>query len=55
MSDLISRQEAIAVSWIEDRIRSAKCSGHTLIAQMWQELIDGYRREKQKNENDAAD
>ena len=37
--------EAIPVSWIEERIENAISAKQTLIAQMWQELIDGYRRE----------
>ena len=45
---IVNRQieiDAIPVDWIEERIRNAKCAGNSLIAQMWQELIDGYRRE----------
>jgi len=37
--------DVIPVAWIEERISNAKEAGQTLIAQMWQELIDGYNRE----------
>lgn len=37
--------DAIPVTWIEERIKNANATGQTLIAHMWQELIDGYRRE----------
>jgi len=37
--------EAIPISWIEERIENAITADQTLIAQMWQELINGYRRE----------
>ena len=40
--------EAVTVSWIEERIENAITADQTLIAQMWQELIDGYRREQRK-------
>lgn len=39
-------EEAIPVSWIEERIENAIKAKQTLIARMWQELIVGYMREK---------
>lgn len=41
----IPSAEAIPVSWIKERIENAINAKQTLIAQMWLELIDGYRRE----------
>lgn len=41
--------EAIPVSWIEERIENAITADQTLIARMWQELINGYRREHERN------
>ena len=41
--------EAIPVSWIEERIKNAIKADQTLIARMWQELIDGYRREHERS------
>ena len=37
--------EAIPVSWIEERIENAKVADQSLVARMWEELINGYRRE----------
>ena len=42
--------EAIPVSWIEERIINAEDAGQTLIARMWLELINGYRREQRKKQ-----
>lgn len=43
--EAVPSAEAIPISWIEERIENAINAKQTLIAQMWQELIDGYRRE----------
>ena len=37
--------EAIPVSWIEGRIINAEDAGQDVLARMWRELINGYRRE----------
>ncbi len=37
--------EAIPVSWIEKRIINAEDAGQDVLARMWRELINGYRRE----------
>ena len=40
--------EAIPVSWIDERIINAEDAGQDVLARMWRELINGYRREMQK-------
>lgn len=40
--------EAIPISWIEERIINAEDAGQDVLARMWRELINGYRREMQK-------
>ena len=45
LMEALPSEDAVPVAWIEERISNAKEAGQTLIAQMWQELIDGYNRE----------
>ena len=47
--------EAIPVSWIEERIINAEDAGQTNLARMWLELINGYRREHEREESVCRD
>lgn len=44
--------EAIPVSWIEERIINAEDAGQDVLARMWRELVNGYRREHEHKASD---